>query len=105
VRALAVAIVAALYVCLGAVTARADWSGDQKADVLAVDSAGKLLLYRGTGTGAFVPGAGQAIGTGWGGFTALLAPGDWSGDGKPDLLARTPDGRLLLYRGNGRAGS
>ena len=72
--------------------------------MLAVDSAGKLLMYRGTGAGAFAPGGGQTIGTGWGGFTALLAPGDWSGDGKPDLLARTSDGLLLLYRGNGSGG-
>ena len=35
------------------------------------------------------------------GFTALLAPGDWSGDGKSDLLARAEDGALFLYRGNG----
>jgi hypothetical protein len=104
VRVLAATLAAAVCLCLGAATARADWSGDQKADVLAVDSGGRLLMYRGTGAGAFVSGGGVPIGTGWGGFTALLAPGDWSGDGKPDLLARTPDGLLLLYRGNGSGG-
>jgi hypothetical protein len=103
VRALAL-VLAAACLCAGAAPARADWNGDAKADVLAIDSAGKLLLYRGTGAGAFVSGGGQAIGTGWGGFTALLSPGDWSGDGKPDLLARTSDGLLLLYRGNGSGG-
>jgi FG-GAP-like repeat/Tachylectin len=110
VRALAwgamrrVVLAAALLLCVGAAPARADWSGDNKADVLAVDSAGKLLMYRGTGAGRFVAGGGRPIGTGWGSFTALLAPGDWSGDGKPDLLARTTDGVLLLYRGNGAGG-
>ena len=103
VRALAGAL-AALFLGLGAGPARADWSGDTKADVLAVDSGGRLLMYRGTGAGAFVPGGGLAIGTGWGAFTALLAPGDWSGDGKPDLLARNTDGLLLMYRGNDRGG-
>ncbi len=49
-------------------------------------------------------GTGEAIGSGWGGFTALLAPGDFSGDGKPDILARRSDGALLLYRGNGDSG-
>jgi hypothetical protein len=104
VRALALALVAGLCLYLSAAPAHADWSGDRRADVLAVDSAGRLLLYRGTGAGAFVAGGGSPIGTGWGGFTALLAPGDWSGDGRPDLLARTADGLLLLYRGNGRGG-
>jgi FG-GAP-like repeat/Tachylectin len=97
-------VLAAACLCAGAAPARADWSGDGKADVLAIDSAGKLLLYGGTGAGTFARGGGQAIGTGWGGFTALLSPGDWSGDGKPDLLARTSDGLLLLYRGNGTGG-
>jgi FG-GAP repeat len=30
-----------------------------------------------------------------------IAPGDFSGDGKPDVLARKPDGTLWMYRGNG----
>ena len=99
-------IVAALAacLCLAAAPAQADWSGDGPADVLAVDPGGRLLMYRATATGRFAAGGGQPIGTGWGSFTALLAPGDWSGDGKPDLLARASDGRLLMYRGNGSGG-
>ena len=46
-----------------------------------------LLMYRGNARGGFVTGTGESIGSGWGGFTALLAPGDFSGDGKPDILA------------------
>ena len=102
-RALAVAAVA-LWLCAGAATARADWSGDTRADVLAVDPNGRLLMYRATGAGAFHPSGGLPIGSGWGSFTALLAPGDWSGDGRPDLLARTSEGALLMYRGNDRGG-
>jgi VCBS repeat protein len=86
-----------------AAPAAADWSGDGAADVLAVASDGRLLLYRGTGTGAFQPGAGQGIGTGWAQFPALMT-GDWSGDGAPDILAVASDGRLLMYRGNGGGG-
>ena len=41
---------------------------------------------------------------GWGPFTALLAPGDFSGDGLPDVLARQADGTLLMYRGDGDGG-
>jgi hypothetical protein len=44
VRALALALVAGLCLCLGAAPAHADWSGDRRADVLAVDSGGRLLL-------------------------------------------------------------
>jgi hypothetical protein len=101
VRALAALLAAALCLSAGAAMARADWSGDQRADVLAVDAAGKLLMYRGTGAGALAPGGGLAIGTGWGGFTALLAPGD----GRPDLLARTRTGCCCSTAATGAAAS
>ena len=84
--------------------ARADWSGDGPGDVLTVHPDGRLLLYRGNGAGGWVTGSGESLGGGWAGFTALLAPGDFSGDGKPDLLARAQDGRLLMYRGDGAGG-
>ena len=66
--------------------------------MLAVNGNGGLILYRGNGAGHFLSPYPQ-IGSGWGSFTALLAT-DWSGDGKPDLLARKSDGGLLMYRGN-----
>ena len=37
-------------------------------------------------------------------MTALIAVGDFTGEGKPDLLARNPSGQLLLYKGNGTGG-
>lgn len=98
-RALLATAVATLAL---AAPAAADWSGDGAADVLAVHPDGRLLLYRGTGAGAF-QGGGEGIGSGWGQFNALLT-GDWTGDGHPDILARPSDGRLLLYRGNGAGG-
>ena len=81
-----------------------DWSGDGRPDLLARKSDGGLLMYRGNARGGFTTGTGETIGSGWGGFTALLAPGDFSGDGKKDILARQSDGSLLLYRGNGDSG-
>ena len=81
-----------------------DWSGDRRPDLLARQQDGTLLMYRGNGRGGFVTGTGEAVGGGWQSFTALLAPGDFSGDGKPDILARQSDGALLLYRGNGDSG-
>jgi hypothetical protein len=85
-------------------TAQADWSGDGPADVLTVHPDGRLLMYRGNGSGGWLTGSADPIGSGWGSFTAFMAPGDFSGDGHPDVLVRAPDGRLLMYRGNGRGG-
>lgn len=42
----------------------------------------------------------QIRGTGWGGMTAILGPGDFSGDGNADVLARNARGDLLLYLAN-----
>ncbi|MFF8846680.1 FG-GAP repeat domain-containing protein [Streptomyces sp. NPDC015127] len=41
------------------------------------------------------------IGSGWGIYNTLFGPGDLSGDGRADLLARDGAGALYLYRGNG----
>jgi hypothetical protein len=95
-RALVVA-----FVLLVPGVARADWSGDGPGDVLTIHPDGRLLQYRGNGAGGWLTGSPEGLGGGWGSFTALLAPGDFSGDDHPDLLARAPDGRLLMYRGNG----
>lgn len=86
------------------VLAVGDFDSDGASDILARDSAGQLHLYRGNGTGGFQAGTGGVIDSGWGTFDAVIAPGDWDGDGNPDLLARTPNGDLYLYRGNGRGG-
>ena len=61
-------------------------------------------MYRGNGRGGFVTGQREQIGSGWQGFTALFAGGDFSGDGRPDIIARDADGLLFMYRGNGRGG-
>lgn len=83
-----------------------DLTRDGKTDVLAVQASnGQLWLYPGTGTakGTFAPRV--KAGTGWGGMDALVAPGDMTGDGLDDLLARhRSTGRLWLYPGDGRGG-
>lgn len=78
-----------------------DVSGDGKADLLARDTAGTLYLYRGTGkaTGPF-SGA-VKVGSGWNANNSLTGVGDVSGDGKPDLVARSSSGTLILFRGTG----
>jgi cutinase len=37
-------------------------------------------------------------------FSGVAASANWTGDGRPSLLARKSDGSLWLYRGNGRGG-
>jgi Zn-dependent metalloprotease len=80
-----------------------DFTGDAKSDVMKVTSNGDLYLYRGDGAGGFT-GAGTKIGAGWGGFVKVFSPGDFSGDGIPDILAIKGNGEMYLYRGNGLGG-
>ena len=37
-------------------------------------------------------------------FNTVIGAGDLTSDGRSDLLARTPAGKLYLYRGNGTGG-
>ena len=41
----------------------------------------------------------------WRGYNTLVTPGDVTGDGRADFLARTPAGTLFLYPGTGKATS
>ena len=80
-----------------------DFDGDRCTDVLARRSdTGDLWLYGSDCAGTFV--SKKKVGTGWGPFTAVLGPGDVTGDGKADVLARTAAGVLRLYPGNGKGG-
>ncbi|MFI6963473.1 FG-GAP repeat domain-containing protein [Streptomyces sp. NPDC050255] len=76
-----------------------NWGGANITFPSALTSNGRadlLELYAGTlYNGDYV------IGKGWGVYNSLVGPGDLSGDGKGDLLARTSGGTLYLYRGNG----
>ena len=81
-----------------------DFNGDLKQDVIARDATdGRLILYAGNGEGGF---SGHTIisPVSFSGYSLLTAPGDWDNDQYPDLLARSPDGTLCLFRGNGRGG-
>jgi hypothetical protein len=81
-----------------------DFSGDGKADIIARKPNGDLILYTGNGTGGFTSPAAWKIGLGWQMFDRILSPGDFTGDGKSDIIARKPNGDLMLYAGNGGAG-
>ncbi|MEU8882797.1 FG-GAP-like repeat-containing protein [Streptomyces hydrogenans] len=76
-----------------------DMNADRKADVLVRDSAGRLWFLSGDQTG-------RIIGTGgWNAFNALVRHGDFSGDGREDVIAReAATGKLWLYPGSGTGG-
>ncbi|MFF8592424.1 FG-GAP repeat domain-containing protein [Streptomyces sp. NPDC015220] len=79
-----------------------DLNGDGKGDLLARDTSGALYLERGTGNGASLA-SGIKIGSGWNAYDKIVGGGDFTGDGRADIVARTPSGTLYLYRGTGSA--
>ncbi|PRY49222.1 SpoIID/LytB domain protein [Knoellia remsis] len=85
------------------IVAPGDFSGDGVPDLITRSTTtGALTLHRGHPGGWFA--SQSTLGTGWQGMTAVVAPGDLDGDGKPDLLARDAAGSLWLYPGTGSGG-
>jgi hypothetical protein len=80
-----------------------DFNGDGKPDVLGRYSDGTLRLYAGNGVGG-VATSFTTVATSWGNMSELFSPGDFNGDGKPDILGRYSDGTLRLYAGDGAGG-
>ncbi|MFD9480354.1 FG-GAP repeat domain-containing protein [Streptomyces nojiriensis] len=80
-----------------------DLTGDGNGDLLSRDSAGVLWLHPGDGAVDTKLGARIKVGSGWNAYDALVGADDYSGDGRPDLLARYTSGRLFLYMGTGTA--
>ncbi|UNO41738.1 glycoside hydrolase domain-containing protein [Streptomyces sp. MST-110588] len=81
-----------------------DFNGDGKTDLIGVekDDEGKLFLYAGDGTGSIGGGSTRKqIGTNWDSMRGLTA-GEFTGDGKTDLLAvESGTKKLFLYAGDG----
>jgi len=76
------------------------FNNDANGDVIALrGSDHALILYRGNGPNALQDSA--VLATGQNDLVQILGMGDGTGDGKADLLARSADGRLWLYPGNG----
>ncbi|MER8041134.1 FG-GAP repeat domain-containing protein [Streptomyces hydrogenans] len=81
-------------------TGGSDLDGDGRPDLVAVDKAGALWFYKGTGNVAAPFAARKKIGTGgWGIYNQITLTGDIGGAAGGDLIARDKDGVLWLYLG------
>jgi hypothetical protein len=79
-----------------------DVNGDFDSDVVAIDSNGQLLTYRGSGAGGW---DGTTVsGTGWQPSDKLVTLGDFTGDGVADVGRIRANGDFELLRGNGSGG-
>ncbi|WP_328757762.1 FG-GAP repeat domain-containing protein [Streptomyces sp. NBC_00271] len=79
-----------------------DLSGDRCNDVLVRLTSGALRAYKPDCYGTLKPStAYTSLGTsGWNQYDVLTSPGDISGDGRPDLIARNAaTGTVYLYKG------
>uniref|UniRef100_A0AAU2V1Q5 VCBS repeat-containing protein n=1 Tax=Streptomyces sp. NBC_00003 TaxID=2903608 RepID=A0AAU2V1Q5_9ACTN len=76
--------------------------GSADPDLIARDTAGALWLYQGKPDGTFQTKI-RIGSSGWNGMNQLVGRGDFTGDGKTDLVARGTDGTLYVYPGTGNA--
>lgn len=86
------------------VTIGGDWNGDGRPDVIARKvTTGELFHYPSNSSGKL--GSAVRIGVNWNGMQAIVAPGDWNGDGIPDVIGTTRGtGDMYFYAGNGKGG-
>ncbi|MFC0529682.1 FG-GAP repeat domain-containing protein [Phytohabitans kaempferiae] len=83
-----------------------DFTGDGRADVVGQFASGELRAWRSTGTLAedqlLAPGSGVRIGTGWTvGNVRRILVGDFTGDGKDDIVGQFTNGELRAWRSTG----
>jgi len=73
-----------------------DVNGDGRPDLMSRErSTGRLWLHTGNGTGGIA--SSTVVGSGWNAMTAIMSPGDFTGDRVGDVLARDSAGNLWLY--------
>lgn len=79
-------------------TSVGDFNGDKFPDIVSISRAGNLWLQLGDGKTKVKQSI--KLATGWGTRDWLRSPGDFTGDGRPDLFTKVGD-RLYLHRGTG----
>jgi hypothetical protein len=87
------------------ITGKGDYNNDGIPDLLARDGSGVMWLYPGTGKASPALGTRVKVGGGWNVYNAFATAGDYTGDGKPDLLARDGSGVMWIYKGRGLSGT
>ncbi|NBM14847.1 trypsin-like serine protease [Streptomyces sp. GC420] len=83
---------------------KGDFTNDGKSDLIVRGSGGKVYVLPGTGKASAPFGTAIHVRT-WDNFNAYAAPGDVTGDGRPDFVVRSTAGNLYLYPGTGKATS
>jgi SpoIID/LytB domain protein len=81
----------------GSTRLESDTTSDGRADLLAQPTDGRLVVYRGDGTGRFPSSA--VVGGGWTSMRLAIRANDLNGDGTGDLLAVDGSGQLWRYPG------
>lgn len=76
-----------------------DFNGDNRADMLWVNSSGKLYVLQGNGKGKFSK---KYVGKGFKSYKKIVATGDLTGDGKADIIQVTSSGVAYLVKGTGK---
>ncbi|TRV79432.1 VCBS repeat-containing protein [Streptomyces sp. 130] len=83
------------------IIAPGDLQGDGMPELLTLTASGTLTLHPMVGMDP-TGGTPTWSGTGWQKYNKIVAPGDLTGDGHNDLIARTPAGDVYLYVSTGR---
>jgi stage II sporulation protein D len=76
-----------------------DFNRDGRVDLITLVG-DQLLLHKGIKGGFAAP---VPLARGWTKVSSITSVGDFDGDRRADVIARSTDGRLVLYKGDGRA--
>ena len=76
-----------------------DFTGDRKADLLARNADGRLMVVPGTDTGIGTP---RLVSSGWAGVDLVTGLNDFTNDGRMDVVGRHQStGAVYIYKGDG----
>lgn len=74
-----------------------DFDSDGRQDLLVVNSAGLMRLYRSNGSGGFISEARKTIGSGWQSFTSFVGTTGFAGAGSKGVLTSAPGTHRRYY--------